>query len=287
MASSPESSQSENTYVIDTESGAEMARLLEQDRLITKSMGGLFQTGLDLSSVQYVLDIACGPGGWASEVAFAHPKMEVIGIDISQRMIRYAQAQAKAQGLDNVQFRVMDALKPLDFPDHSFDLVNARFLFAVMPKAAWPLMLRECQRITRPGGMIRLTECEMPISNSPALEKLTAIFIRALYLVEQSFSPDGRLIAITPMLGPLLQEAGYEQIQKMTYGLDFSAGTAGYHTFYHDWEVAFKLAQPFLIKTGVTSQEEIDQLYQQMLLEMYADTFSMIWFLLSACGTKP
>lgn len=283
---SPESSESENTYVIDVESGAEMARLMDQNILITKGMGGLFPERLDISDVHHVLDIACGPGGWVLEVAFDHPEMEVVGIDISQIMIPYARAQAKVQRLDNAAFRVMDARKPLDFPDNSFDLVNARFLFAVMPKEAWPRLLQECMRILRPGGIIRLTECEMPISNSPALEKLTALFIRALYVAKQSFSPDGRLVAITPVLGRLLHDIGYQDIQTETYGLNFSGGTEGHMHFYKDWKVAFKLAQPFLLKAGVASQEEIDEVYEQMLVEMYPDTFCMIWFLLSAWGKK-
>ena len=31
-----------NVYISDPESGAEMARLIDQDRLITNGMGGLF-----------------------------------------------------------------------------------------------------------------------------------------------------------------------------------------------------------------------------------------------------
>jgi len=41
--------QNESTYVIDSESGAEMARLMYQDRLLTKGMGGLFPERADLA----------------------------------------------------------------------------------------------------------------------------------------------------------------------------------------------------------------------------------------------
>lgn len=56
--------QPENTYVIDAESAAEMARLMRQDQLMTAGMGGIFPEQIDLSGVQRVLDLACGPGGW-------------------------------------------------------------------------------------------------------------------------------------------------------------------------------------------------------------------------------
>src|SRR5437763_15648517 len=126
-----------NAYFNAPESGAEMARLLEQDRLITKGMGGLFSERSDLSGIQRILDVGCGPGGWAQEVAFAYPEVEVVGFDVSRAMINYARTRSQVQHLDNVHFYVMDARQPLDFPNNSFDLVNARFV-AFLGPAVWP-----------------------------------------------------------------------------------------------------------------------------------------------------
>src|SRR5713226_9162939 len=112
----------ESTYIIDPESAAEMARLMNQDRLITDGMGGLFPERQDnLTGIHDILDIACGPGGWVLSTAHAYPEINVVGTDISRTMIQYAKAQARAQGLDNAHFSVMDVLKPLEFPDSSFD----------------------------------------------------------------------------------------------------------------------------------------------------------------------
>jgi len=113
MPTSPFNPPDENTYVIDTENAAELARLLHQDRITTKSMGGLLSEQPDLSIIHDILDIACGPGGWALEVADTYRHMEVVGIDISESMIEYARALARAQKLENIEFLVMNALKPL------------------------------------------------------------------------------------------------------------------------------------------------------------------------------
>ena len=79
---------SENIYPIDPESGAEMARLMEQDHLFTKGMRGLFAERSDLSQIHRILDVACGPPvGGPFEVAFACPEKEVVDFDISQTMI--------------------------------------------------------------------------------------------------------------------------------------------------------------------------------------------------------
>jgi len=55
-------SHRESTYVIDIENGAETARLMQQHRLVTGGMGGLFPEPLDISQAKHILDIACGPG---------------------------------------------------------------------------------------------------------------------------------------------------------------------------------------------------------------------------------
>lgn len=277
----------ENTYVIDAESAAEMARLMNQDRIVTKGMGGLFSERTDLSTIKHILDIGCGPGGWALDVALTYPHIEVVGIDISQRMVNYANAQARVQGLPNVSFSVMDALKPLAFPENSFDLINARAIVGFMPKTVWPQLLKECLRITSPGGIIRLTEGEWGITNSEACEKLIGLCTRALQLAGRSFSPDGRNIGALSMLSRLLGEAGCQKVQRRVYATDTSAGTAGHEGFCHDFSVAFKLLQPFLIRMGLTTQEEVEQLYQQALTEMLAEDFCAINSVLTAWGQKP
>src|SRR6266436_4756999 len=103
-------SENLTTYFINPEEAAETSRLLMQDRVVTKEMGGVFPAGLDLSPIHLVLDLACGPGGWASEVARNYSHMDVEGVDISEKMMRYAQAQARTQGLANASFQVMDVL---------------------------------------------------------------------------------------------------------------------------------------------------------------------------------
>jgi ubiquinone/menaquinone biosynthesis C-methylase UbiE len=96
------------------------------------SIKNLIRDSFDLSEVHDILDIACGPGSWVLDVAFEYAKKRVMGIDLSRLVIEYTRAQARVQGLDNASFKVMDALKPLELPDNSFDLVNARFLFGFM-----------------------------------------------------------------------------------------------------------------------------------------------------------
>lgn len=277
----------ENKYFIDAENAAEMARLMHQDRLTTKGMGGVLPEISDFSMLHDILDIACGPGGWAIDVAFEHPGIQVTGIDVSKIMVEYARAQAWTQGLNNASFKVMDALKPLDFPHASFDLVNARFIFAFMPPAGWPTLMDECVRIARPGGIIRLTETEWNLTNSLAYETLHAMTARALKKAGKSFSPDGRNVGITPMLGQFLQQAQCERIQHAAYALDLSAGTEAHGSLYQNLMAFYRLIEPFLLNMQVTTKEEFEELYNRMLAEVLADSFRAISFILTVWGHTP
>src|SRR5947209_10937849 len=114
-----------------------MVHSIEQDLNFTKAIGGLLPQQSAPPHEGNVLDIACGPGGWALEMAQAYPSVQVTGIDISPGMIDYANAQAHASGLDNVKFQVATITDPLTFADDTFDLINMRHLEMVIPRTTW------------------------------------------------------------------------------------------------------------------------------------------------------
>jgi SAM-dependent methyltransferase len=285
----------ENTYPNDPESGAEMARLLDQDRMLTRCMGGLLPEQSSVEGFHDVLDIACGPGGWVQELAFTYPHVKVTGIDISRAMVDYARMQARIQNLDNAHFEVMDVTKPLDFPGASFDLVNARTIAGFMTISAWPALIEECSRILRPGGILRLTETDLwGKTNSPAFERLLGMVMTAAYLTGHSFDPSGHTFGITPMLERLLAQAGLQSIGTRAHAINFSMGTATHSAMYQNFRVFFKLVQPYMLKTqsafpqaNIPNQEELDRLYDTTLLETLSDDFAGLFYLLTAWGVKP
>ena len=274
-------------FVADPESSETMAWLLNFDTVITKGMGGTLAEQADLSRIRQVLDIACGPGGWALEVAREHPEIEVSGFDISEAMIRFAKALATSRGYGNVSFVVMDATQPLQFEDASFDLVNARTLFGVLAPRDWPGLLAECKRILRPGGIIRLTELEMPVTTSPALEELDYIDARAFYETGRSFSVDGRHIGITAVLKRLLRDAGFQDVKHQGHVMDISAGTADFEGFFRNFVYIMELAKRFHLRVKGLTEQEYDRLYQQMQAELLASDFCGLWTYLTAWGEKP
>jgi ubiquinone/menaquinone biosynthesis C-methylase UbiE len=98
-------------------------------------------------------DIGCGTGSLTVELArFAR---KVIGIDLSQEMLRRAKAVARERKLDNVEFRQGDALQlPLDTAS-----VDAAFCVMVLHFLPDPeRAIAGLCRITRPGGSVILVD---------------------------------------------------------------------------------------------------------------------------------
>src|SRR5437667_658763 len=164
-----------STYLVqDRGNLEEMARQDIQDHMLTIGMGGPLPELDDHSHLQRVLDVGCGTGGWLMETAKTYPAIKrLVGVDISSKMLAHACERATAQQLDGrVEFQTMDALRLLEFPQASFDLVNQRLGASWLRTWEWTKMLLECVRVTRSGGIIRITDADIIESNSPALKKL-------------------------------------------------------------------------------------------------------------------
>ncbi len=290
----------EDTYIFDPESATELARLMMQGQLVTQGMGGILSEyevayltarseTPDMAEVPRILDIGSGPGGWVLDSAFEYPKAQVTGIDISKTMIEYARAQAWSRGLKNASFQEMNVLQPLEFPDNYFDFVNARFMVGFILRDAWPTVIQELFRVTRPGGLIRLTEFDrFGISNSAAYEQIMTWAGQASTRLGYGFSPDeGKDSHITLQLSRFLRAAGYQRIQLQPYALDFSNGAELHSLQYQNFMVIARMGAPLLPRLGLTTQAEFDKAYNMALADMLSDDFLGLWYLLSARGEKP
>lgn len=80
----------QSDYFINQELVEEMVRLNRQAALVTQEMGGVLVEQPDPLAFRDVLDLACGPGEWAMQVARAFPHLSVVGVDKSRRMIACA-----------------------------------------------------------------------------------------------------------------------------------------------------------------------------------------------------
>jgi ubiquinone/menaquinone biosynthesis C-methylase UbiE len=278
----------ESKYVFDPESAEEMVRLINLDRMTTRNMGGPLSGITHPSELRTVLDIGCGAGGWILDVAFAHPQIEAAGIDISKIMIDYANARARSEKLFNASFGIMDINQSLDFPDASFDLVNARFLFSVIKRDSWPAFIAECMRLLRPGGILRLTEMSDIVTTCSAQMQMSHLFHQFMWQNGYDFAGEhGRSMGITIVLPHLIRNAGYQNVRHIPHALEWSADTDAWSAGYHNGEIIARLMTPLLIKTGLATEEETVNWQQQMTIDMHSDGFCAMQYYMTVIGKKP
>lgn len=119
-----------------------------------------------------ILDVGCGTGRWAVEMAALFPAANVIGLDVVSPASRVPGASDRPA--ENYLFVSGNVLDGMPFSDASFDFVHMRLLFTAIPSAHWPAVVRELVRVTRPGGWIELVEGGLTQNGGPALDAINS-----------------------------------------------------------------------------------------------------------------
>lgn len=105
-----------------------------------------FEVALDVLPVspRRALDLGTGTGDAAFAVARRWPEAEVLGLDLSERMVAEARAKTPPELAERVRFQAADARR-LPVPDSSFELVGLNNMIPFVDELA---------RVTAPGGYL-------------------------------------------------------------------------------------------------------------------------------------
>jgi len=127
---------------------------------ITKHVGGFAATDellalCHIENAREVLNVGCGIGVGVAYIARKFG-CRVVGVDISNKMIEWSRLRAREEKVeDKVEFRVADVLE-LPFEADRFDAVIVESVLAFVEDK--PRAIRECIRVTKPGGYVGLNE---------------------------------------------------------------------------------------------------------------------------------
>jgi ubiquinone/menaquinone biosynthesis C-methylase UbiE len=101
----------------------------------------------DLAANQRVLDIGCGTGGFAIDI-YRRIQAHVIGLDLSERLLRYAVSKSRPLPLR----WLMGNAEVLPFADETFDRVLMSLVLHQIHHRE--KAIREVYRLLRPGGKL-------------------------------------------------------------------------------------------------------------------------------------
>lgn len=105
---------------------------------------------LDIERGDHVLEVGIGTG---LNLPLYPPHSRVVGIDLSEEMLKKAQEKVVELGVDHVTLKAMDATV-MDFGDDEFDSAVATYTISAVPDPVG--VLREMRRVVKPGGNIVL-----------------------------------------------------------------------------------------------------------------------------------
>jgi len=118
-------------------------------------------------SPRRILDMGCTVGHNLVPLAQHFPGAQVVGVDVSEPVLRYAHARARSLGVKNISFLQQNA-ENLDLADGSFDIITTSMFLHELSMTSLPRVLSETYRLLDEGGLVvhleqpRYTE-EMPL----------------------------------------------------------------------------------------------------------------------------
>ncbi|CCZ80041.1 demethylmenaquinone methyltransferase [Odoribacter laneus] len=106
-----------------------------------------------------LLDVACGTGDF-SIAAVRGGVQQVVGIDISEKMLEIGRRKIMGMGLqEKITLQYGDSER-MEFPDQDFDVITVAFGVRNFEHLEWGL--KEMHRVLKKGGKVIILEFSMP-----------------------------------------------------------------------------------------------------------------------------
>ena len=201
-----------------------------------------------------VLDVGCGVGSVALDLAPRIAPGRVAGIDADPGQIEVARRSAAERAIDNARFQT-GSVHELPFDDASFDVAyaNAVLMYVRDPVAA----LTEMRRVLRPDGLAAVSDDDLgTIVMSPERPEL----LRGAELFERAVAHEGGNTRYSRHLRSLMLQAGFARTQGFGHAPEVYGDAAGTRWF-ADFAVGVLSAPTMaelIVSEGWATRAELD-----------------------------
>ncbi|KAI8381353.1 S-adenosyl-L-methionine-dependent methyltransferase [Radiomyces spectabilis] len=240
-------------------------RWVVKHELVHLALDGLFCSPLDVTADKHVLHVGCGEGGWGIEMALRYPKWIIVGID------DYEGGPSPNRRIVPRNFKfircydtLLEGLKSL--PDHAFDLVHCRFLILSYSFEQYRQLVKECWRVTKPGGFVEIIEMDMRIYHGrPLVGSVAQTLNSEVIHVMESRSLDPRLARRLHDLFDISVKSNYTSLPLGVWG-----GRLGvmFRDDVHDLIDSFQTAVAELKQTETRDDQQLEAEFELMDEEM-------------------
>lgn len=230
------------------------------DPFIQKWMGPVGKAIIEKAELKEgdrVLDTATGTGEPGLSAAKLVGSGEVVGTDVAEEMVVFAEENAKTQGIKNFS-AVAAATSELPFEDNSFDAAISRFGVIFAPDVTADI--KEIMRVVKPGGKISAGAWAEPAKNSWA-----TIVPKIIQEVMKTTPPPPDAPGIFRCAEPsslpnIMSEAGLKDVDSIEVTGEFIVDSPEQY-----WEVMLEIAAPIVGALSKASEEVCEEIHQKTL----------------------
>jgi ubiquinone/menaquinone biosynthesis C-methylase UbiE len=224
-----------------------------------------------------VLEVGSGPGFTTAQLLALLPTSSITCVDVDRTLLDRAADHLQDKGGERVQL-IEGSVMAMEFVDHQFDFVYARFLFQHL---ADPLgAAKEIGRVLKPGGNLVIFDIDDGLFGlfAPPIPEFTPV----LEAFGAAQNARGGNRTISRDLPRILNMAGFVDIDVEAVASDSSTrGVADYLQHIHPDRM-----RP-LVKAGLLSEEQLAQYTVALDNFLAAPDAYTLWLSFMVCGEKP
>lgn len=232
-----------------------------QHMMLQAAIGGNYLAPVE--EPRYILDVGCGSGRWAYELAEQFPQARIVGVDLTPPL--HTADISGVYGLtppENLLFQKADVLEGLPFAASTFNFVHQRLLALAVPLQRWPHVMAELVRVTHPGGWVELVEADLVRNGGPMLERLQRWITSLAH--QRGIDPHVGL-----RLGDLLHDAGLHRVVAHDFELPVGGhgGRFG-ELMAEDFLARVEQLRAMIVSSELATPHEYDRFLAALIAEM-------------------